>query len=89
MTSENRALAPNGEARTAKPDGTSPPWHSRATGETMAALATGASGLSVDEARIRLETGGPNRLPEPPRAGAVARFLRQFNNLLIYVLLGA
>jgi magnesium-transporting ATPase (P-type) len=55
----------------------------------MSELSTGFGGLSGDEARIRLETDGPNRLPEPARSGPVARFLRQFNNLLIYVLLGA
>jgi magnesium-transporting ATPase (P-type) len=32
---------------------------------------------------------GPNRLPEPPRPGALRRLLRQFHNILIYVLLGA
>ncbi|RDC68018.1 hypothetical protein DLJ49_20505 [Rhodovulum sp. 12E13] len=30
------------------------------------------------EAARRSEDAGPNRLPAPPRAGAVARFLRQF-----------
>jgi magnesium-transporting ATPase (P-type) len=32
---------------------------------------------------------GPNRLPEPPRRSALLRFLLQFHNILIYVLLGA
>ncbi|WP_281274703.1 cation-transporting P-type ATPase [Histidinibacterium lentulum] len=65
------------------------PWHSRTTGETLEAFSTGPDGLSEAEARDRLGTAGPNRLPEPPRSGPVVRFLRQFNNLLIYVLLAA
>jgi magnesium-transporting ATPase (P-type) len=32
---------------------------------------------------------GPNRLAAPPRQSAIARFLRQFHNALVYVLLGA
>ena len=32
---------------------------------------------------------GPNRLPAPPRRSALLRFLDQFRNLLIYVLLGS
>ncbi|ASY65542.1 Ca ion P-type ATPase (plasmid) [Sinorhizobium sojae CCBAU 05684] len=52
-------------------------------------LSTGANGLSAREASERLETYGPNRLPEGPRSGALKRFLLQFHNLLIYVLLAA
>ena len=46
-------------------------------------------GLSEAEAARRLEAGGPNRLPEPPRRTALQRLVAQFNNLLILVLLGA
>ena len=47
------------------------------------------NGLGDEEASRRLAGHGPNRLPEPPRAGVLTRFLRQFANLLIYVLLTA
>ncbi|WP_372893155.1 HAD-IC family P-type ATPase [Rhodosalinus sp.] len=72
---------------TAAPD--APPWHAREAEEAANRLATGAEGLSEAEAERRLSETGPNRLPEPPRAGPVRRFLRQFQNLLIYVLLAA
>ncbi len=55
----------------------------------MAALKTGANGLAEREAQARLERFGPNRLPPPRRQGPLLRFLAQFRNVLIYVLLGA
>ena len=39
-------------------------------------------GLGEAEAERRLETYGPNRLPEPPRRHPFARFLLQFHNVL-------
>src|SRR5919107_270344 len=48
-----------------------------------------ADGLSSAEAGMRLERFGPNRLPPPARRSAVARLVAQFQNVLIYVLLGA
>jgi len=65
------------------------PWHSRSVADVQAALATGPAGLSAAEASARLQALGPNRLAEAARAGPLARFLRQFQNLLIYVLLAA
>ncbi|MBN2963999.1 cation-transporting P-type ATPase [Sulfurospirillum sp. T05] len=46
-------------------------------------------GLSSQEATLRLERDGPNRLSEPPKESALKRFVYQFHNVLIYVLLGA
>ena len=46
-------------------------------------------GLSRAEARRRLETHGPNSLPEAPRPSPLVRLARQFNNLLILVLIAA
>ena len=46
-------------------------------------------GLAQSEAAARLERYGPNRLAEARRQSALWRFLLQFNNLLIYLLLGA
>ena len=48
-----------------------------------------ATGLEVDEAAHRLAVHGPNRLPEPPGRSALRRFLVQFHDVLIYILLGA
>jgi len=46
-------------------------------------------GLSDAEARSRLDQYGPNRLPAPRPPGVLRRFLLQFHNVLIYVLLGS
>ena len=46
-------------------------------------------GLSAAEAQRRLAQDGPNALLPPPRRGAAMRFLLQFHNVLIYVLLVA
>ncbi|MYZ48953.1 HAD family hydrolase [Rhizobiales bacterium L72] len=55
----------------------------------MAALGSGPAGLSAAEAASRLAADGPNRLPEAKRRSALARFLAQFDDVLIYVLLAA
>ena len=46
-------------------------------------------GLSTAEARKRLEAFGPNKLPEPESRHPLMRFLAQFHNILIYLLLVA
>ena len=51
-------------------------------------MKTTANGLSQTEAATRLETHGPNRLPEAAKRSALLRFLLHFHNVLIYVLLG-
>ncbi len=56
---------------------------------TLIALNATSTGLSQDEAELRLREFGANRLPEPPRRNSVLRFLTHFHNVLIYVLLGA
>jgi magnesium-transporting ATPase (P-type) len=66
------------------------PWHSLGAQEAIDALAADPQrGLSSEEAQRRLQTYGANRLPPPKARGPLMRFLVQFNNLLIYVLLGA
>ncbi|MCB1487407.1 MAG: cation-transporting P-type ATPase [Bauldia sp.] len=57
--------------------------------EVLAAVASGRVGLTSDEAAARLETYGPNRLPETRGQSALVRFLSQFTNILIYVLLAS
>jgi magnesium-transporting ATPase (P-type) len=75
------------EPRTPTPDDR--PWHARTVEEVLDELETRPEGLTSGEADGRLARFGLNRLPEPPRKGPVARFLLQFHNLLIYVLLVA
>jgi magnesium-transporting ATPase (P-type) len=64
-------------------------WHAMTAEAALAHLGSGPQGLSTQEAAARRARHGPNRLPEPKRPGALARFLDQFRNLLIYVLLGS
>lgn len=70
--------------------GVSPaPWHAQNITAIYAALNTSDQGLSAAEAAHRLTTYGPNKLAEGKPTGPVVRFLRQFHNVLIYVLLAA
>jgi magnesium-transporting ATPase (P-type) len=70
-------------------DGSAKAWHALPADAVAAALATGADGLSADEAGRRLASTGPNALPEAARRHPILRFLAQFNNTLIYFLLAA
>ena len=64
-------------------------WHARDISEVLEAFGTSARGIDASEAQHRLSQHGENRLtPVPPRT-AVRRFLSQFDNLLIYILLVA
>lgn len=64
-------------------------WHHLAQDQVLGLLDADSGGLAEAEVQRRLETYGPNRLPEPPRRNALVRFLLHFHNILIYVLLGA
>lgn len=64
-------------------------WHALAADDVLDAFATTTRGLTSEEAAIRLESTGPNRLPEAPRPSVLLRFVRHFHNVLIYVLLGS
>lgn len=65
------------------------PWHARDTAELFAELGTSSEGLTEEEAARRLRETGPNQLPHAAPEGSFRRFLRQFDNLLIWVLLTA
>jgi len=69
------------------PDDGTGDWHARPAAAVLAALEAGAEGLTDEEAARRHDRWGPNRLPEPERQGALMRFVRQFHNLLISVLI--
>jgi magnesium-transporting ATPase (P-type) len=64
------------------------PW-AVATDDVLGGLGSAKDGLDADRATARLAEHGPNRLPRAPRAGPLARLARQFNNLLILVLIAA
>ena len=64
-------------------------WHQLSSADALAAHQATSSGLTVDEAARRLAEHGPNRLTPPARRGPLMRFLLQFHNVLIYVLLAA
>jgi len=66
-----------------------PPAWARPPADVLAELETGADGLDDGEAARRLAAHGANRLPAPSRGGPLARFARQFKNVLIYALLAA
>ncbi len=63
-------------------------WHTLTVDAALTSLETTARGISQVDAQKRLESYGPNHLPEPPRRNAFTRLLLQFHNILIYVLLG-
>jgi calcium-translocating P-type ATPase len=66
------------------------PWHAVAADEVVRRLDTNVqSGLSAANVQQRLEKYGHNRLPEGRKQGPFKRLLLQFNNILVYVLLGA
>ena len=66
------------------------PWHAMPAEEAERELGVDpARGLDSSEAVGRLKTYGPNRLPVGKKRGPFLRFLSQFNNVLIYVLLAA
>jgi magnesium-transporting ATPase (P-type) len=65
-------------------------WHSLTAEAALRTLESNpSSGLSDGEVRARLERYGPNSLPAPERESALLRFLKQFHNVLIYILIAA
>lgn len=64
-------------------------WHSKSPQDVLTAFQTGRNGLSRAETEHRLKLYGSNQLKPPRQRGALARFLLQFHNVLIYVLLAA
>src|SRR5215469_7115370 len=77
-------------ATSANTNGGAATWHAISADEVVQQLATsGEKGLDAAEASARLQKYGPNRLPEGKKRGPFMRFLAQFNNILVYVLLGA
>ena len=65
-------------------------WHALATDDVVRQLDTRIDrGLDSAQAASRLEQHGPNLLPLGKKQSTLTRFLLQFNNVLVYVLIGA
>jgi magnesium-transporting ATPase (P-type) len=64
-------------------------WHALDAAAVFARLQSAPDGLDAAEAAARLQRFGPNRISAARGRGALVRFLAQFHNLLIYILLAA
>ena len=62
-------------------------WHGMSIDQVFTRLSTSKDGITVDEARERLQRYGPNQLQERKKTSAWVRFLLHFHDPLIYVLL--
>ena len=63
--------------------------HTYDTDTAFRTVSSSAEGLTQADARHRLQQFGPNRLRPAKKKGPLVRFLAQFHNVLIYVLMGA
>lgn len=64
-------------------------WEATEVAKLFTLLQTSEEGLGSKEAAARLSEFGSNKLPDDKRESALVKFLKQFNNALIYVLLAA
>ena len=64
-------------------------FHAASIEKVWQKLGCSAAGLSSAEVEKRRAFHGLNRLPAPPKRSPLVRFMAQFNNVLIYVLLCA
>ncbi len=65
-------------------------WHAMSAQEVVERLGSNTErGLDAEVASNHLKKHGPNRVPEGRKRGPLMRFFAQFNNILVYVLLGA
>ncbi len=64
-------------------------FHAESIDTVWRSLGCSADGLSSSEVEKRRAVHGLNRIPAPPGRSPLMRFLAQFNNVLIYVLLCA
>lgn len=63
-------------------------YHDKTAAETLAALSTdAANGLSDDQAAQRLQQTGPNKLKEKKKKSTFAKFIDQFKDVMIIILI--
>ncbi len=85
VTEATRRQAPAGETAPAARK-----WHAATAEEAIAEFDTGAKrGLGEEEVARRREKYGPNSLTQQAERTMLMRFVSQFNNLFIYLLLAA
>jgi len=77
------------ETATSTEKSSKPLWYNRTVDDALDELSVDENGLSSEEASQRLEKYGSNKLPEGKSQSALMRFLLQFHNVLIYVLMVA
>jgi magnesium-transporting ATPase (P-type) len=77
------------ETATNTEEASKPIWYNITVDDVLESLSADKSGLSSKEASKRLEKYGSNKLPEGKSRSALMRFLLQFHNVLIYVLMVA
>ena len=90
-SASSSAVAPrDGDASPQSDESPRHPWHALSVEECLTEVESDPEqGLDPDEAEARLQRDGPNRLPEEEGESALVRFLKQFHNVLIYVLIVA
>ncbi len=64
-------------------------WHAQTRDQALENLGSGKNGLTSAHAADLLASVGPNRLTPPKPRSPLVRFFSHFDNLLIYILLGA
>ncbi len=62
-------------------------WYSKTTSETLLELDSTSKGLSSHEAEKRLKLNGPNSLAQDEKNKVLKLLFRNFNSILIYILL--
>lgn len=66
------------------------PWWKLSAEETASVLESHLkTGLNAEGAKARLAQHGPNQLPEAGKISPLKIFIRQFNNFIVWVLVGA
>ena len=64
-------------------------WHAQEADQALLAVTSSETGLTNQEAATRLSQYGPNRLTQVQKRTLLQRFLSQFHNVLIYVLIAS
>src|SRR3972149_9525644 len=64
-------------------------WHNKSAEEVLEELSSSKGGLTESEALLRLSRYGQNRLKEPKKEARLVKFLKQFTEFIIIVLIGA
>ena len=64
-------------------------WHTKSGEETLLEMDTPLGGLSSEDALLRQQKYGKNKLSEPEKTSAIIRFLSQYHDPLNYLLIGA